>query len=59
MGQQTKQREIISAIRFGYYGSRKLAAQGRYDIAADYRAAARRRIADLRALRALRAGGDA
>ena len=52
MGQQTTRREIISAIRFGYYGSRKLARLGHHDIARDYRAAARRRIADLRDLRA-------
>ncbi|MBN8492370.1 MAG: hypothetical protein J0M00_13200 [Burkholderiales bacterium] len=44
--------ELISLIRFGYYGSKKLARLGHAGVARRFRATARRQIAELRALRA-------
>lgn len=49
MGQQA---QLISSIRFGFYGSRKLATLGHDKMARQFRAIARRQIATLRALRA-------
>lgn len=44
--------QLISRIRFGFYGSRKLARLGHPALAKQYRDAARHFIAELRALRA-------
>lgn len=49
--QQKSQLATISAIRFGFYGARKLAAMGYADIARHFRATARKHVAALRVLR--------
>lgn len=45
------ERQLICSIRFGFYGAKKLAARGYSSIATKWRAACRRKIAELRVLR--------
>ncbi|HET7663872.1 MAG TPA: hypothetical protein VFK31_09565 [Rhodanobacteraceae bacterium] len=52
MNKYSIERKLISQIRFGFHGARVLARNGHHGYARQYRAACRRQIAELRALRA-------
>lgn len=61
MGQQNantaRAGELVSGIRFGFYGARKLARLGHRDLAAKFRRVARGQVRELRSLRVSCCGG--